>query len=88
MMITPVVAVDGVDGKKLAVYVKHNDLVRDSVVFEIENECSIEILMKDALHIAEVLQIEYEIAHLGLKDKIRAYIFNQLFGDNDDKMFR
>lgn len=86
-MISPVVAVDGINGKKLAVYVRHNNLHRDTIIFEIDNECSIEILMKDALHIAEILQIEYEIAHLNLKDKIRAYMFSQLFSENDDKMF-
>ena len=86
-MMIPVVTVSGVDGKKLAVYVKNNKLVRDTIVFEIDDKYPIEIMMKDALHIAEVLQIEYEIAHLNLKDKIYAYMFNKLFGEEDDRMF-
>lgn len=86
-MIIPVVAVDGIDGKKLVVYVKRNDMVRDTIIFEIDDEHKVEIFMKDALHIAEILQIEYEVAHLNLKDKINAYIFNKLFDEKDDRTF-
>lgn len=87
-MLMPVVAIDDVNGRKLAVYVKYTDGVgRDTILIEIDDEHAVEILMKDALHLAELLKIEYASAHTRMKDKISDYILSRIFGDNDENMY-
>ena len=72
---------------RLAFYLKENKLSRDTVVIEMTGTNRMEISMKDALYISEIMKIEFERSHLSLMDKICAYMLSEMMKNEEDRTF-